>query len=115
MIVLNHFPEEEPRFPNPATLRKYGLGIVSWLDMLKGQGGVCAICKKVPFSGRWVIDHEHVPGYKKLPAGERRKYVRGILCHWCNSHVLSRFTTLDKLRMAVIYFESYQNRNKREV
>src|SRR5690348_18215602 len=48
----------------------------------------CSIC-----GYRWkdgdkhlAIDHEHVDDYTKLSAEDRRRYVRGILCIFCNRH-----------------------------
>lgn len=96
--------------PSAATLRKYGLTAEEWLAILEAQGGVCAICERVPKSGRWVTDHRHRPGWRKLPAIVRRRYVRGVICAFCNSHVVGRFVTLAKARNAVKYLESFEAR-----
>ena len=50
--------------------------------MYDQQGGACAICGISP--KRLLIDHEHLPGYKKLPTRERARAVRGLLCWVCN-------------------------------
>lgn len=51
--------------------RKYGLTVEEYESILRGQGGVCLICKTV--EKRFVVDHDHKTGR-----------VRGILCHNCN-------------------------------
>ena len=96
--------------PKPTTLRKYGLTVDEWLAILERQGGVCAICNRVPKSGRWVTDHEHVKRYKKLPAEKRKLYLRGVICPFCNSHCVGRFMTLPKARNVVEYLEAYEKR-----
>ena len=98
------------RVPTDGTLKKYGLTRVEWLAILKRQGWVCAICERVPASGRWVTDHEHVRKFKKLPFNQRRWYVRGIICSFCNSHCVGRFMTLPKARNAVKYLRAYELR-----
>lgn len=48
----------------------------AFLSMLAGQGGVCAICKRDKWGGRFgipMVDHDHSTGR-----------VRGILCCDCN-------------------------------
>lgn len=51
--------------------KKYGLNLESFKAILQAQGGVCAICKRIPQEP--VVDHSHITGR-----------VRGILCHACN-------------------------------
>ena len=50
--------------------RRYGVGKVQWGDLLKKQGGVCALCDGKPA----VVDHDHKHGG-----------VRGLLCSACNT------------------------------
>ena len=103
-------PKLAIRVPTKATLRKYGLTESEWLAILKRQGNVCAICKRMPKSGRWVTDHHHVPKFKKRPPEQRKTFVRGIVCPFCNSHCIGRFMTLAKARNIVVYLEAYQRR-----
>lgn len=98
------------RIPTPGTLRKYGLTRAEWVSILRGQGGVCLVCLKVPPSGRWVTDHEHIPKFKKLKPDVRRRYVRGIICSFCNSHCVGRFMTLEKARRVAQYLADYHDR-----
>lgn len=52
----------------------FNLTLDQWNRILEHQGGVCAICKRVPRAGsHWHTDHDHKTGL-----------VRGILCSQCN-------------------------------
>lgn len=93
--------------PSPATLKRYGLTADEWLAILRAQGGVCAICKRVPASGRLHTEHEHVKGWKHLPPDQRKLYVRGICCFVCNTQYLGRGLTIDKARAVLAYLEAY--------
>ena len=104
------FPAAGPRVPGRGRLRRYGLSAEDWAAMCRRQGGVCAVCRRLPASGRLNIDHEHVRGWKKMPPGERRLYVRGLLCPWCNGKVASWRITLDKARALVRYLADYNGR-----
>ena len=102
-----------PRIPTQGTLKRYGLAEKEWLGILKKQGGVCAVCKLFPQSGRFVVDHQHVPKWKKMPPEERRKYVRGILCFMCNGKCVNKHMTLEKAVEIVLYLTTYHERIKR--
>lgn len=78
--------------------------------MLEEQNGVCFVCKKSPSTGRLCIDHEHAPGWKKMPDEERKRYVRGLLCWWCNSAYLARGITIFKAENVVEYLKQYEER-----
>jgi dCMP deaminase len=58
-------------------LSQYGLSIEDYDSISERQGGVCAICKKLPEGigneGVLVVDHDHKTGK-----------VRGLLCQKCN-------------------------------
>lgn len=58
-------------------MRKYGLSLGAYREMLKRQKGKCAICRKPPDPvadrGRLCVDHDHEDGT-----------IRGLLCHTCN-------------------------------
>ena len=88
----------------------YGLSKQEWLQIFFDQGCVCAICKQP--NKKWVTDHEHVRGWKNMAPSERKKYVRGILCSWCNFRILRAGVTLFKLRNAVSYLETYERKSK---
>jgi len=103
-------PLIQPTPPSAATLRKYGVTAEQWLEILASQGNVCAICGKVPSTGRWVTDHAHVKGYKKLPDDQRRALIRGICCWWCNKTHLGRGITIDKAKAVVAYLQAFETR-----
>jgi hypothetical protein len=96
--------------PAPLTLRKYGLTLEDWRALAEKQGYVCAVCELEPKSGRLVIDHEHVKGWKRLKPEKRRWYVRGLLCWFCNHSYVGRCITINKARNVLAYLERYQLR-----
>lgn len=93
--------------PKPKSLAKYGLSLAEWRQMLEDQGGTCAVCDKLPPSRKLHVDHEHAPKWRKKPPEQRRRYVRGLLCNFCNRSLLRRFLTLPKARRVVAYLEQY--------
>lgn len=98
------------RYPSPATLKKYGLALADWVALLLDQGGVCPICGNIPSSGRFVTDHEHVKGFKKMKPEQKRKYIRGICCQHCNRYYLARGISVEKAQNLVKYLQDYQSR-----
>lgn len=96
--------------PSPATLKKYGLSPEEWRSILERQGGVCAICKQVPRTGRMVIDHFHQRGWKKLSPEKRKLAVRGVCCWWCNATYLGRGINVERARNVVRYLEEFEQR-----
>ena len=55
-------------------MSKYGMSLQEYDDLLKKQGGVCAICRKEQTRGHSLcVDHNHETGQN-----------RGLLCHKCN-------------------------------
>lgn len=95
------------REPKPGTLKRYGLSLEEWRAILSGQGTVCAVCEKEPETGRFVVDHEHVRGWKKMPPEQRKQYVRGILCWWCNHAYVGRAITVRKAANVLKYLQAY--------
>jgi hypothetical protein len=104
----------DPNPPSQKTLDKYGLTPESWREILRRQGDVCPICKGVPSTGRWVVDHEHCRGYKKMPPEERAKRVRGVCCWFCNHTYIGRAITIAKAQNVLSYLMWYNNRRALE-
>lgn len=108
--------ELELSVPTSATLKRYGLTLEDWREILDRQGGVCAICKKLPGPAkntgkiRMVIDHEHVRGWKNMPPAKRKLYVRGLCCWWCNASYLGRSITAEKARNMAVYLDQHAER-----
>lgn len=98
------------KVPSEPTLKKYGLTSAEWLQILESQGGVCAVCKKLPPSGRMCTDHDHVKNWKKLPPEQRKLYVRGLLCWTCNFYYCGRGINIDKSRNVTAYLMAYDAR-----
>lgn len=94
--------------PSKATLRRYGLDEVSWRERLPPDG-LCPVCKRPLEQLRVVIDHEHVPKWRKLPPAERKRHVRSTgLCNYCNFRLLRKGLTLERARRIVAYLEAHE-------
>jgi len=69
-------PHYQARDRKNSIMRKYGLSLIEYEDMLNRQGWLCAICHN-PADRKAVhpleIDHDHTT-----------REVRGLLCHYCN-------------------------------
>lgn len=100
---------ETLKLPLQKTLQKYGLSAEDYVTMWVSQNGECPICKN-PLIKRTNIDHYHVKGWKKMPDGERKKYVRGILCWTCNHLIVGRGVNLKRLEAATIYLKTFEEK-----
>lgn len=96
--------------PKAITLKKYGLTLEAWQAILEAQGGVCAVCERLPKSRRLCIDHEHRPRWKQKPPEERAKAVRGLLCWTCNFYYAGRGITIAKALAVARYLEAHSSR-----
>jgi hypothetical protein len=98
------------RPPGPATLKKYGLTALEWLAMMERQGWGCPVCLRKGAGMRWNTDHDHVPRWRYMPPEERRQYVRGVLCVYCNyRRVNSHMSAAEAARIAA-YLAAYEAR-----
>jgi len=74
--------KENPRhYKNAELLRTYGITLEEYENLLRNQGGVCAICKSTDnkMGGNrkyFLVDHDHKTGK-----------VRGLLCNPCNTRI----------------------------
>ncbi len=94
--------------PAQRTPDTYGLTQDEWVALLKAQDWKCPICEKG--DRVWNTDHEHVPGWAKMKPEERKTYVRGVLCFYCNHRrVNSRMSSEEAQRIAD-YFRAYEAR-----
>lgn len=103
--------------PAARTLATYGLTQDEWIALLKAQGWKCPICllgNDRPKTGKqalWNTDHEHVPGWAKMPPEERKKHVRGILCYRCNHRVLGNLRDHETVQRMADYLRAHHERN----
>jgi hypothetical protein len=97
--------------PSKATLRRYGLTETDWYVMVPDDG-CCPVCAVPPKNGKMVIDHEHVPRWKDKPPSERKRYVRGLLCSWCNFRLLRKGLTLERAKRIVAFLTRYADRKR---
>lgn len=63
--------------------KTYNISLDEYDEMLRLQGGVCAICRKKPGKRRLAVDHDHLVANVE---GVRLS-VRGLLCHKCNEYL----------------------------
>lgn len=98
--------------PRPETIAKYGLTQAEWCMLAESQGNVCAVCGRLPASGRLAIDHAHVPKWKHMAPRERRKHVRGLVCFICNGKCVNKHMTIDKARRVLAYLIAHRDRTE---
>lgn len=78
---------------NRMLIKDYGMTLSGFDDLLKSQGGVCAICR---ISDGDCVDHDHLTGK-----------VRGILCLKCNSGLGMFRDSAPILETAIGYLKKY--------
>lgn len=94
--------------PRPATLKKYGLTEMDWIELYNLANGVCPICKRL--MERPVVDHLHARNWRKMKAEKRKRYVRGICCNYCNRRRIGRGMNLEIAKNIVEYFERFEKK-----
>lgn len=74
--------------------RVYGISLAQYQELLKKQGGGCAICGKTPEQeGRSLsVDHDH-----------KSNFIRGLLCSYDNHRIVGRHRDPDLLRRVADY------------
>ena len=75
--------------------RNFGISVKQYSELLKNQGGVCAICGSIPNAKkRMAIDHDHKTGR-----------IRGLLCHMCNLSLGGFRDDPEMLKAAIVYLD----------
>ena len=72
---------------------KYALSIEDYQAMSDSQGGMCAICNRIP--ARLYVDHDHMTNR-----------IRGLLCQQCNAALGLFGESVQTLKIAITYLES---------
>jgi hypothetical protein len=96
--------------PAPATLARYGITAEEWLAQLESQDWCCPICDKTGADVKWNIDHEHVRGWEKMKAKDKKRYWRGILCAYDNYRRVHSSNSAAVTRRILDYLEAYEKR-----
>lgn len=90
-----------PHTVNRRLVRKYGITLAHYEELLRLQGGVCAICstrRDIALG----VDHDHSCCPGDTSCG---KCVRGLLCDPCNRGLGFFRDNPDRLRTAISYLE----------
>jgi hypothetical protein len=77
-------------------LRKYGLSLQDYEDILARQNNACGICRRKPRKRRLCVDHDH-----------RTRKIRGLLCRKCNMGLGCYGDNPKFLRMAADYLDTW--------
>jgi hypothetical protein len=89
-------------------LRRYGITTQEVKTMLKEQNGLCKLCN-APLSDDYVVEHQHVAGYQKLPISQRSAFVRGLVHHACNCVIGYAKDDITILEKAINYLKITSN------
>jgi hypothetical protein len=74
-----------------AKLKKYGLTENEYKKMIAKTDNKCYICGNPPKTRSLNIDHDHRKEKQLRKEGKNISgSVRGLLCFWCNSHLISK-------------------------
>jgi hypothetical protein len=89
------YPEEKDGQRERQFLKKYGITVAEYDQMLKAQDGVCARCQQLPTGPlRLAVDHCHKTGR-----------VRGLLCGPCNTYLGRLEANLEQLQSDLDYLK----------
>jgi hypothetical protein len=109
MIVFIEGRRVEIKEPTPATLKKFGITLNEWKEIVSSQGYRCPICTNV-LEKRTNIDHFHVRHWTKMKSENRKLYIRGVVDWFCNRYYLGRAINIKRARNMVTYLESFEKR-----
>lgn len=101
--------EKNPdRQRNSSLLRRYGITVDIYENILKSQNGLCAVCDRPPKKRRLNVDHNHLMTGKES--------VRGLLCSICNHKIIGLIERyrIDPNRIAA-YLNFHCNRQKQPI
>jgi hypothetical protein len=81
-------------------LKQFGLTVEQYDEMLRRQGGVCAVCGRPPKVRRLNVDHDH--------ATDR---VRCLACHLCNRNRIGMNTATTARKVLELLTSDFDGRN----
>lgn len=91
------YHQQKDHYDNWNYLRRYGITLAQYNEMLESQGGVCYICKGAcPTGRRLAVDHCHTTGK-----------VRSLLCTQCNKGLGNFKDNSDLLEKAIEYLKQH--------
>jgi Recombination endonuclease VII len=105
-------PEGKERDRWGTLSRRYGIAPEQYNAALAGQNFACTICQTnlLALDTRQVhVDHDDVPGLKKMPPEGKRKHVRGILCGKRNAAIGLLDHDTDRLAAAIDYLAQHHH------
>lgn len=89
----NRYHSNKDNYLDWMYVRKYGISLATFKELLEEQKGVCKICSLPCTSGRQLsVDHDHLTGK-----------VRGLLCGNCNKGLGSFKDNINLLKKAMEY------------
>lgn len=95
-----------PLLSRTRALKKYGLSIEAYHQLLEQQDFRCKICKQkdTSFRRRLSVDHDHscCPG-----EGSCGECVRGLLCHHCNAALGNAKDSIEVLESMISYLKNF--------
>jgi hypothetical protein len=69
--------------------RRYGITLDDYFELERKQGGLCALCGQRPLIGKRAPGREKQPPRLYVDHDHKSGRVRGLLCHWCNTHTVA--------------------------
>lgn len=109
MIVFVEGRKVTIQEPTPITLKKYGLSLNDWKELLARQGYCCPICKRV-LEKKTNIDHFHAQGWKRMKDEKKKLFIRGVTCWWCNKSHLAKGINIFKVDNLHTYLHDFEKR-----
>lgn len=76
-------------------LRRYGITVAQYNELILKQNGACAICKTEGNRQSLSVDHDHETGR-----------IRGLLCHNCNLAIGLCHDSIEILKASIEYLTS---------
>lgn len=101
----NARPEIRLRVRERHLKTRFNITAAQYDELLAGQGGVCAICKREPNGKSLHVDHDHGCCSSELTCG---KCIRGLLCYACNSGLGAFRESVAIAEKAVTYLRRFE-------